>query len=244
MAEFHVDVKTPDGEMECFAVHPDGEGPFPPVILYMDAPGIREELRDFCRRIASHGYFALLPDMYWREGKMRFDLSKGQEELDRMFASMDAINLGMVMRDTEGMIDYLDNNPIVGGPKGCIGYCMSGQYVVAAAGTFPDDFAAVASLYGVAIVTDHDRSPHLLAPNIKGELYLGFAEEDPWVPENVIPTIKDSFDAAGVDYTLEILPGTEHGFCFPARPAYVEDAAEKVWDIFFELCERKLKNGG
>ena len=79
MNEFHVDVETPDGMMECFAAHPDGDGPFQPVILYMDAPGIREELRDFTRRIAEQGYFALLPDMYWREGKMRFDLSKGQE---------------------------------------------------------------------------------------------------------------------------------------------------------------------
>jgi carboxymethylenebutenolidase len=142
MNEFHVNVETPDGTMECFVAHPEGDGPFPAVILYMDAPGIREELRDFCRRIADQGYFALLPDMYWREGKMRFDLTKGQAELDKMFASMDAIDLGMVMRDTKGMLDYLDANPVVGGPTGCIGYCMSGQYVVAVAGTYPEHFKA------------------------------------------------------------------------------------------------------
>ncbi len=242
MNEFHVEVETPDGKMECFAAHPDGDGPFPPVILYMDAPGIREELRDFCRLIASKGYFALLPDMYWREGKPRFDLTKGQEELDRMFASMDAINLGMVMRDTEGWLAYLDANPIVGGPTGCIGYCMSGQYVVAAAGNFPDHFAAVASLYGVAIVTDHEKSPHLLAPSIKAELYLGFAEKDEWVGPEVIPALTEALDNNNVDYVLETVPGTEHGYCFPGRPAYVHDAAERTWDIFFELCERKLKN--
>ena len=241
MPEFQVEVETPDGTMECFAVHPDGEGPFPPVILYMDAPGIREELRDFCRRISSHGYFALLPDLYWREGKMRFDLTKGQSEMDRMFASMDAINTGLVMRDTEGMLAYLDGNPVVGAPVGCIGYCMSGQYVVAAAGNFEDHFAAVASLYGVGIVTDHKQSPHLLAPHIKAEMYLGFAAEDPWVGEDVIPTLTKALDDNNVDYTLEIHPGTEHGFCFPRRPAYVEPAAEKVWDTFFDLCERKLK---
>jgi carboxymethylenebutenolidase len=242
MNEFHVDVETPDGTMECFAAHPDGDGPFPAVILYMDAPGIREELRDFCRRIADQGYFALLPDMYWREGKMRFDLSKGQAVLDKMFASMDAIDLGMVMRDTKGMLDYLDANPVVGGPTGCIGYCMSGQYVVAAAGTYPDHFKAMASLYGVGIVTDHDRSPHLLASEIKAELYLGFAEEDPWVGDDVIPTLTEELDDYSVNYTLESHPGTEHGFCFPGRPAYNEAAAEKVWGIFFDLCERNLKS--
>ena len=58
MAEFEIDVVTPDGKMGSFVAHPDGKGPFPAVILYMDAPGIREELRDFARRIASQGYFS------------------------------------------------------------------------------------------------------------------------------------------------------------------------------------------
>ncbi len=80
MQEFHVDVTTPDGQMECFVAHPDGQGPFPPVILYMDVPGIREELRDFSRRIASQGYFSVLPDLYYRDGKVRFDLSKGRDD--------------------------------------------------------------------------------------------------------------------------------------------------------------------
>ena len=58
---------------------------------------------------------------------------------------------------------------------------MSGQYVVAAAGHYPDKFAAVASLYGVGIVTEKPDSPHLLADKISAELYLGFAEIDEYV---------------------------------------------------------------
>ena len=241
MQEFHTGVTTPDGEMECFAVHPDGDGPFPAVILYMDVPGVREELRNFCRRIAGEGYFALLPDMYYRDGKVRFDLSKGEEELQRMFAQGMKLTIDGIMRDTQGMLDYLDSNPIVRAPTGCIGYCMSGQYVVAAAGTFPDQIAAAASLYGVRIVTDRDDSPHRLADRIKGELYLGFAEHDPFVEDNVIPDLQAALDEHGVAYTLEVHPGTEHGFCFPERPAYAEAAAEKVWQTVFELYERKLK---
>lgn len=241
MKEFHVDVTTPDGQMECFAAHPDGDGPFPAVILYMDVPGVREELRDFIRRIAEQGYFGLLPDMYYREGKLRFDLSKGEEELKKMFAAGSKLTNAMIMRDTGGMLDYLEKNPVVGGPTGCIGYCMSGQFVVSAAGTFPDQIAAAASLYGVNIVTDKDDSPHLLADCIKGELYLGFAEEDPYVADNVIPDLEEALDKHGVNYTLEVHPGTEHGFCFPGRPSYVEPAAEQVWDTVFELYGRTLR---
>ena len=63
MKEFQTDVKTPDGMMDCFVCYPEGQ-PLPAVILYMDIPGIREELRDMCRHIAEQGYVAVLPDLY------------------------------------------------------------------------------------------------------------------------------------------------------------------------------------
>ena len=84
MAEFEIDVVTPDGKMGSFVAHPDGKGPFPAVILYMDAPGIREELRDFARRIASQGYFCLLPDMYYRNGQLRFDFSMDRDNVFKL----------------------------------------------------------------------------------------------------------------------------------------------------------------
>ncbi len=245
MNEFNVDVATADGQMDCFIAHPDTSdgqsGPFPAVILYMDVPGVREELRDFIRLIAAQGYFAVLPDMYYRDGKVRFDLTKGMDELQRMFAQGQKLNVPGVMSDTAGLLDYLDANATVKSPHGCIGYCMSGQYVVAAAGTYPDHFAAIASLYGVGIVTDHPKSPHLVAANAKGELYLGFAEEDQYVEDNVIPDLKASLDAGDIDYVIETHAGTEHGFCFPGRPSYDKEAAERVWEIVFDLYARKLK---
>ena len=93
----------------------------------------------------------------------------------------------MILRDTRSLLDHVRSEPVVrDGAHGCIGYCMSGQFVVSAAGTFPDEIAAAASLYGVRIVTDEPDSPHLLSPRIQGELYLGFASDDPYVPEGVI----------------------------------------------------------
>jgi len=242
MAEFEIDVVTPDGKMGSFVAHPDGEGPFPAVILYMDAPGIREELRDFARRIASQGYFCLLPDMYYRNGQLRFDFSMDRDNVFKLvMATMATLNVDRVMRDTKGMLDYLDAHPAVKGPYGCVGYCMSGQYVVAAAGTFPDKIVATASLYGVGIVTDQADSPHLLVPAIKGELYLGFAAHDPWVSDDVIPALTKTLEDHGVSYECEIHPETEHGFCFPQRPAYVKDRAEIAWRKMSEMFDRRLK---
>ena len=248
MIEATHSVETPDGTMECFSVHPETTGPHPAVILYMDAPGIREELRDFCRRIAGEGYYAFMPNMYYRPGTIEFEYAElmspetGAATMKKMFAAMDSLSNELVMRDTRAMLDFLATQPAVKpGAKGCIGYCMSGQYVVSAAGCYPDDFMAAASLYGVGIVTKHSDSPHLLADKMKGELYLGFAETDEYVEDNVIPDLRAQLDEHGVDYRLDIWPGTQHGFCFPQRgDAYHEASAEQVWELVFDLFKRKL----
>lgn len=248
MIEATHQVETPDGTMECFSVHPDGGTAFPAVILYMDAPGIREELRDFCRRIASNGYYALLPNMYYRPGTTQFDYEElmkpttGAATMKKMFAAMASLTNALVMRDTRAMLDFLSMQPAVKpGAKGCIGYCMSGQYVVSAAGTFPGDFAAAASLYGVSIVTDQPDSPHRLADQIRGELYFGFAETDEYVPDNVVPDLVAALDANSVTHRTETFPKTHHGFCFPERgPMYSEKDAETVWDRVFDLYKRRL----
>lgn len=241
MKEFQVDIATPDGSMDCFVCHPD-TGKHPAILFYMDVPGIREELRDMCRHIAEQGYVVILPDLYYREGKVRFDLSKGEEELKKMFAMGSKLSLEMVMRDTKGMLKYCVQSDVTTDKVGCVGYCMSGQFVVAAAGHYPEQIKAAASLYGVRIVTDQSDSPHLLANQIQAELYLGFAEHDPFVEDTVIPELQTALDAHNVTYQLVVHPGTEHGFCFKARPAYHEAAAEQVWDSLFDLYERALKS--
>ena len=245
MNEETVTIPTNDGSMTAYVFHNTDAGPQPAVILYMDAPGIREELFDFCRRIANEGYFVLLPDMYYRLGEIRFDYKKLVDETlpfrKQMFDAMGSLNNKMVMDDTRGMLDFLADQPNANtDAMGCIGYCMSGQYVVSAAGTYPEHFAASASLYGVGIVTENDDSPHLLAEHMKGELYLGFADTDPYIPDNVVPTLKSALDEHNVTYTLDVWPETEHGFCFPNRPVYREDAAEKVWTHVFDMYARKL----
>ena len=61
-------IPTPDGDARAYTFQPAGAGPWPAVIFYMDAPAIRPALFQMCERLASHGYFVLLPDMFWRVG--------------------------------------------------------------------------------------------------------------------------------------------------------------------------------
>lgn len=242
MAEKETSITTSEGEMYAFAAWPDTDGPHPVVIMYMDAPGIREELRDFTRRFAAQGYYALLPDLYYRLGLHRFDLTKRTEKMGEMiFAAWHSLTNAGVASDTAAMLEFLgDEAAASDGPMGCVGYCMSGAYVTTVAGTFPDRFAAAASLYGVWIVTEDEDSPHLLADRIEGEMYFAFAEQDHWVPDNVVPDLTAALDKHGVAHTIETYPGTEHGFAFPQRPVYHEPSAEATWEKIFDLYARQL----
>lgn len=242
LAEKLVTVTTQYGEMPAFSVRPDTSDACPPVILYMDAGGYREELCNFARRIAEQGYFCILPDLYYRVGMLRFDLSRRTEATAAVVrAAMAGLKDADIAEDTGSIIAWLDGHAhAASGPIGCIGYCMSGRYVVIAAARYPERIAAAASLYGVGLVREDAESPHLSLGDVKAELYFGFAENDPLVPPNVVPTLRSSLERHKVPHLIEVFPGTKHGFCFPEDPRYTGVAAEQAWGRVFALWKRAL----
>lgn len=233
-------ITTPDGSMPTFACWPDEDGPYPAIVFYMDAPAIREELYDMARRMAAEGYYVILPDLFYRFGTIRFP-NRNKYSRAVWNAIMRELSNAMVMDDTRAVLGYLNDQSIVKlGSKACIGFCMSGRLVTTAAAEFADEYAAIAVLYGVGIVTSHDDSPHLRVGEIKGEIYFGFAEIDSTVPSYVIPALKASLEEHNTNYNLEIHLGTQHGFCFPLRDVYDEAAAEKVYLQFMDMCQCTL----
>ena len=69
MIEQDVVVNTKYGCQPAFAACPEAPGQYPAIILDMDAPGFRDELRQLGKRIANRGYFCLVPDLYDRLGR-------------------------------------------------------------------------------------------------------------------------------------------------------------------------------
>jgi len=242
LIERDVVVTTKYGRMPSFAVCPDAGGPHPAIIFYMDAPGFREELCNMARRIAKHGYFCLLPDMYYRLGTLRFDLSRRNDGMSAVIrAAMNHLTNADVTDDTAAMLAWLDAQPAArSGKVGCVGHCMSGRYITTVAARFPDRIAAAGSMYGVGIVTDQEDSPHRILDKVKGELYFAFAEVDQSVPAHVAPELTAALERAGTRYRMETFPGTQHGFCFPERAVYHPIAAERTWARLFEMWHRTL----
>jgi carboxymethylenebutenolidase len=245
MHERTVDIETKDGKMTTFICHPERDGPHPIILFYMDAPAIREELRDMARRLGTAGYYVMLPNLYYRSGVMELGpLPTDPEapERKRMMALMESLTIAKIMDDTDAMLALAANDAAAAkGKIGTVGYCMSGQYAINAAARHPDRVAAAASIYGVRLITDKADSPHLVARKAKAELYFACAETDRWMPLDQIDPLKQALKEANATAEVEIYRGTEHGFAFPARAVYNKQAAERHWERLQALFRRRLR---
>ena len=244
MIEETLDIATKDGAMETFIVRPD-RGAHPPVLLLMDAPGIREELRDMARRLATVGYSVLLPNLYYRAGRdTKYGpevLVHGSPEHQRMRAVRTKMTIPPTMQDIGAMIAYLDTRAeMKPGPIGAHGYCMSGPYALAAAARYPARVGAASSFYGTWLVSDAVESPPLTLGKGKAELYIACAEIDELAPLTMVEELRGLFKKAGSPGELEVYPGVHHGFAFPQRKVYDKPAAERHWERLIALYRRRL----
>ena len=248
-----IEIPTADGRMETFVSHPEQDGPFPAVVLFMDVWGVREELFDLARRIATVGYYAMVPDWYYRQGKIRstFVNDKGErisldrlskEEQDKVLAPALKTSDAMVMADTGAILKFLKESaePVKPGGMGSIGYCMGGRHVMQAAVAYPDHFRASASLHGTTLISEQPDSPHRGVARIRGELYCGFAEHDHYAPLSMVAELGNLLKPCQVKYSHEIHKGAQHGYALPDRDIFHKAAAERDWELIFAMFHRQI----
>lgn len=239
MIEREVIITTQDGEMTTFIFHPEHDGPHPVVLYLMDAPSIRPALKDMASRLATAGYYVLLPYLFYRGGPFR-EFGKSDEDMHARGELMDTINPTNIVGDAEALLAYAAKDPAAGGGKvGAVGFCMSGGLVISLARAIPDRVAAAASIHGAWLVRDAPDSPHLGLDTVQGEIYFGWVEGDPTAPLDTIPAMRDALDAGGVRYTLDVIPNALHGFA-PAGERYDRYASELHWERVHSLLRRNL----
>jgi len=244
MAYEEVSIRTADGDCPVHVLTPEGDGPWPAVILYMDAGGMRPTLIDMGRRLAGNGYVVLVPDTFYRAGGYHLPSPKEMIASGDFMAFigplMATTNPAKAAADTRYYLDYLDGRPDVTGKVGTVGFCMGGGMAIAAAGTYPDRIGAAVSFHGGRLATDESTSPHLLAPKIAAELYIAVADNDSSYPPEMAARFEKALDEAGVTYRSELYEGAHHGWMKPDFPIYDEAAAERGWREMLALFGRTL----
>jgi carboxymethylenebutenolidase len=245
VAEQRIELKTADGTCPCTTYSAPGDQPAPAVILYMDGIGIRPALRAMAERLASNGFFVLLPNLYYRAGETPIfeaaTMMSDPVQRDRMMQMIRTVTGTGVMSDTRACLDYLSDEPKVKGSRvGCVGYCMGGGVALRAAGTFPDRVAAAASIHGASLATDQPDSPHRLLGKVRGAIYVAVAGIDQWLQPGETDRLREALSAAGVRHEVEEYPGSTHGFAATDAAVYDRAAAERHWERILELFRAEL----
>jgi carboxymethylenebutenolidase len=241
-------IETSDGKCPATLFRPDGAGPWPGVIMYMDGIGMRPALRTMAARIAAQGYVVLLPDLFYRAGPYEAPdphaLFADPEVRKAWFAKVrPAASQANTRRDTAAFLELLAKQEHVRQPAvGVVGYCMGGGLALAMAGFFPERVVAAAAYHPANLATDDPESPHLLAPRMNPavRIYVGGADQDANFPPEMKQRLEQAFVDAKRTHTVETYTGARHGFVPPDTPAHDPAAAERHFQTLFELFKATL----
>lgn len=244
MSQRDVSIETPDGTCDASLHTPEGAGPWPAVIMYPDAGGVRDTFHSMAQRLADIGYAVLLPNFYYRHGEVApFQMEtvfSDPSERERLMGLVTSVTKDMGTRDAEAMLAFLAEQPEVADTKvGTTGYCMGGGLSLNAAGQFPDRVGAAASFHGGNIASTAPDSPHLLAGAMAANVYIAGAENDASFDDEQFERMSTALTDAGVDHTLVTYPAA-HGFAVPDNPTYDEAAAERHWEAMEKLYASSL----
>jgi carboxymethylenebutenolidase len=237
-------IPTADGQADAFAAFPgDGER-HPGVLMYPDGFGIRPVLREMALELAGHGYYVLVPNSFYRHGPTPvIELPEyiGEEARPAIFARLmpmiQAHTTDRILPDADAYVRFLTSQPEVGpGPIATTGYCIGGLLATHTAAAHPDRVAALAAFHAPVGAAGPDTLNRLTA-----RVHFGHAETD-LTPE-ALGELNRTLDAAGVEYTSEIYPGTVHGFTMSDTDSFDSAALKRHWESLLALLGRALADG-
>lgn len=235
MTQRSVQIETADGTCPAALSVPEGQGPWPAVIMFPDAASLRDSMREMGERISSFGYVVLVPDVYYRLGDYEpIDMRTAfatEQSAQRLMGMMRGYTADLVVRDANAFVDYVQALPEArSGGVGTTGYCMGGRLSLIAAANLGERVAAAASFHGgnLANAADPD-SPHHKAADIKAAVYVAGAIEDQSFPEEQKALLDKSLREAGVRFTIDTYDA-HHGFAVSDNNHFDAAAAERHWE--------------
>ncbi len=226
-----IKIDTPDGPIDALLSIPDGEGPWPGVVVVHDAFGYGPDNESTSVRIAAAGFVAITPNMYSRGGRVRCIPRVFRELLSRR---------GRALDDILAARDHVQAMPECTGAVGIVGFCMGGRFSLVLS---PKGFGASAPFYGVPL-------PRNLSKILDGAcpIVASFGRRDP-IGRGAADRLRTVVDDKGITADIKAYPNAGHSFAnqLPAQPllriagfGYDDSATEDAYRRVFAFFEEHL----
>src|SRR5262245_43433086 len=216
-----ITIETAAGPMTAQLARPATGGPFPGVIVVMEAFGLNSHIEGVADRIAGEGYVTLAPDLYHRAGAGQV---AGYDDLPKALTLMGALTDDGIVQDVSAALDTLTGNPAVRADRiGITGFCMGGRVSYLAACALPSKIKAAVPFYGGGIPVD--RTSTLACP-----VLAFFGDDDPFIPMDHVEALKNEARQHGKSVEVVVYPKAPHGFFCNERDSYRPEAAADSWE--------------
>ncbi|MDQ0675709.1 MULTISPECIES: dienelactone hydrolase family protein [Micrococcaceae] len=246
-----IEIPAAAGTAEALVARPStGTGPFPGVILYMDAFGLRPRIQDMAQRVADWGYVVLAPNVFYREGKAGelapaadMATAEGRAAAGKAaFPRVGRLTPDKAVADIDAWVKALGAiDGAAPGPIGAFGYCMGARLAVRTATARPDVVAACGGFHGGGLATDAPDSPHLALGNARARFVFGHADHDQSMAPDAVARLGEALQAAGLEASNEIYPGASHGYSMADTSAFHPEATERHFRELRALLDATLK---
>ena len=239
-----VQIATSGGEtMGAYLALPEGGGPAPAVLVFMEIFGVNAHIQDVTRRVAAEGYVALAPDYFHRTGP-GIQLEYNDEGMAAGMGHLGQLTADQMISDARDSVAYLrSRKDVVGDRIGAMGFCIGGHMTYLTA--CETDIAAAASYYGGGIAGPQGpggaASTVSRTGKISGEIQCYFGADDAMIPADQISTIRSALEDAGTAHEVHVYEGADHGFHCDERGTYFAPAAKDAWAKTFLLFDRTLQ---
>jgi dienelactone hydrolase len=206
--------------LQSVLVLPDGDGPFPGVLLIHEFTGLGESTLDHARALAAEGFAVLAADFYGSE--LRPATRDEAATAHRVFRD----DRPFMRRRARACLDAIAQHSAVDESRlGALGFSFGGGAALELARTDAPIDCAV-SIYGYL-----DTSHPAQAGDIRAQLLVVRVAEDPVVPEEQASDFEEEMNAAGAEWDMVLLRDVEHGFADVGNDCFDAPAASRVQDM-------------
>jgi carboxymethylenebutenolidase len=219
----------PNGPVKAYVARPrklGKTGKLPGALVIHENRGLNEHIEDVARRMALAGYLAIAPDGLSVAGGAPVD----QEAARDLFAKTDGARIAS---DVLAAVPWLAADPTSNGKIGAVGFCYGGGLALRAAIEAVGVDCAVC-FYGRQLSAEDTRK-------LKVPVLLHYAASDERINAG-INDFRTALDGVGVPYSLNMYPGTQHGFHNDSSTArYNEPAAKLAWQRTVDFFDTYLQ---